>query len=135
MVKILHNPKLFTTFATESYAGGKYVLRKVFRNGSFLGRFRTYLNSVYCALRLTNRKLRNFSNKTVKIKVTVNAYGYDYIHTTLIFRRSVLSYRRRFPVVYLTVWVMRRPLLVNNQRRSTLFCVYIPIAIKKQQYY
>gem|GEM_PF-1981394 len=47
-----------------------------------LGRFLTYLNSVYCALRLTNRKLRNFSNKTVKIKVTVNAYGYDYIHTT-----------------------------------------------------
>ena len=33
------------------------------------------------ALRLTKRKLSNFSN-TVKIKVTVNAYGYDYIHTT-----------------------------------------------------
>ena len=32
------------------------------------------------ALRLTIRKLRNFSN-TVKIKVTMNAYGYDYIHT------------------------------------------------------
>ena len=33
------------------------------------------------ALCLTKRKLRNFSN-TVKIKVTMNAYGYDYIHTT-----------------------------------------------------
>ena len=41
-------------------------------------------------------------------------------------RRSVLSYQRRFPVVYLTVWVMRRPLLVNNQRRSALFvCLYV----------
>ena len=39
---------------------------------------------------------------------------------------GVLSYQRRFPVVYLTVWVMRRPLLVNNQRRSTLFlCLYV----------
>ena len=37
------------------------------------------------ALRLTKRKLRNFSNR-VKIKVTVNAYGYDYIHTTLVFK-------------------------------------------------
>jgi hypothetical protein len=33
------------------------------------------------ALRLISRKLRNFSNR-VKIKVTVNAYGYDYIHAT-----------------------------------------------------
>ena len=74
--------KFFRTFAVESYAGGRYVLRKAFRNGSFLDRFLTYLNSVYCALRLTNRKLRNFSNR-VKIKVTVNAYGYDYIHTAL----------------------------------------------------
>ena len=41
-------------------------------------------------------------------------------------RRSVLSYQRRFPVVYLTVWAMRRPLVVNNQRRSTLF-VYLNI--------
>ncbi len=40
-------------------------------------------------------------------------------------RRSVLSYQRRFPVVYLTVWAMRRPLVVNNQRRSTLF--FVPI--------
>ena len=40
-------------------------------------------------------------------------------------RRSVLSYQRRFPVVYLTVWAMRRPLLMNIQRRSTLF--FVPI--------
>ena len=33
---------VFCTFAPESYAGGKYVLRKAFRNGSFLGRFLTY---------------------------------------------------------------------------------------------
>ena len=55
----------------------------------------------------------------------MNAYGYDYIHTMLIFRRSVLSYQRRFPVVYLTVWAMRRPLVVNNQRRSALFVCII----------
>ena len=80
--KRLYKSKKYCNFATDSYAGGKYVLRKAFRNGSFLGRFLTYLNSVYCALRLTNRKLRNFSNR-VKIKVTMNAYGYDYIHTAL----------------------------------------------------
>ena len=50
--------------------------------------------------------------------------GYDYIHTTLIFRRSALSYQRRFPVVYLTVWAMRRPLVVNNQLEvCAFFCV------------
>ena len=48
------------------------------------------------ALRLTNRKLRNFSNQ-IKTKVTVNAYGYDYIHTALV-QCSVFSYQRRFPV-------------------------------------
>ena len=36
--------------------------------------------------------------------LTMNAYGYDYIHTTSI-RCSVLSYQRRFPVVYLTLKV------------------------------
>ena len=88
------------------------------------GRFLTYLNSVYCALRLTNRKLRNFSNKTVKIKVTVNAYGYDYIHAMLVSRHSTLSYQRRFPVVYLTVWAMRRPRFVNNQLEVYAFLLY-----------
>ena len=81
------------------------------------------------ALRLTIRKLRNFSN-TVKIKVTMNAYGYDYIHAMLVSGHSVLSYQRRFPVVYLTVWAMRRPLIVNTQRRSALFvsiCFLQPI--------
>ena len=47
LLKNLHTCKFFCTFVPESYAGGKYVLRKAFRNGSFLGRFRTYLNSVY----------------------------------------------------------------------------------------
>ena len=41
-------------------------------------------------------------------------------------RRSVLSYRRRFPVVYFTYPAVRRPLVVNNQRRSALFvCLYV----------
>ena len=52
----------------------------------------------------------------------MNAYGYDYIHAMLVSGHSVLSYQRRFPVVYLTVWAMRRPLIVNTQRRSALFC-------------
>ena len=38
----LHIRKFCCTFATESYAGGRYVLRKAFRKGSFLGRFLTY---------------------------------------------------------------------------------------------
>ena len=33
----LHIRKFCCTFAADSYAGGKYVLRKAFRNGSFLG--------------------------------------------------------------------------------------------------
>ena len=37
LLKNLHTCKFCCTFATESYAGGKYVLRKAFRNGSFLG--------------------------------------------------------------------------------------------------
>ena len=40
-------------------------------------------------------------------------------------RRSVLSYQRRFPVVYLTVWAMRRPLVVNKQLEVYAFCVSI----------
>jgi hypothetical protein len=32
-----------------------------------------------------------------------------------------LSYRRRFPVVYLTVKAMRRPRLVSNQQRGLRF--------------
>ena len=41
-------------------------------------------------------------------------------------RRSVLSYQRRFPVVYFTYPAVRRPLVVNNQRRSALFvCLYV----------
>ena len=43
----------------------------------------------------------------------------------LYFRRSVLSYQRRFPVVYLIWWAMRRPRLVNKQLEVyAFFCVY-----------
>ena len=56
---------------------------------AFWGRFLTYLNSVYCALRLMSRKLRNFSSQ-IKTKVTVNAYGYDYIHTMLVFKAQYI---------------------------------------------
>ena len=44
-------------------------------------------------------------------------------------RRSVLSYQRRFPVVYLTLWAMRRPRFVNNQLEVYAFCVYLQIII------
>ena len=40
---------------------GNMSCEKRFAKGLSLGRFLTYLNSVYCALRLINRKLRNFS--------------------------------------------------------------------------
>ena len=98
MLAILAHLHFLLYLCTRFLRWREYVLRKAFRKGSFLGRFRTYLNSVYCALRLINRKLRNFSNQ-IKTKVTVNAYGYDYIHTMLVSRHSVLSYQRRFPVV------------------------------------
>ena len=40
-------------------------------------------------------------------------------------RRSVLSYQRRFPVVYFTYPAMRRPRFVNKQHEVCAFCVYI----------
>ena len=46
-------------------------------------------------------------------------------------RRSVLSYQRRFPVVYFTYPAMRRPRFVNKQHEVCAFCVYISIANKQ----
>jgi hypothetical protein len=40
-------------------------------------------------------------------------------------RRSVLSYQRRFPVVYFTYPAMRRPRFVNKQLEVYAFCVSI----------
>ena len=40
-------------------------------------------------------------------------------------RRSVLSYQRRFPVVYLIWWAMRRPRLVSKQLEVCAFCIYV----------
>ena len=45
-------------------------------------------------------------------------------------RRSMLSYQRRFPVVYFTYPAMRRPRFVNKQLEVYAFCVYIPMANK-----
>ena len=53
----------------------------------------------------------------------MNAYGYDYIHAMLVSRRSVLSYQRRFPVVYFTYPAMRRPRFVNKQHEVCAFYV------------
>ena len=33
----LHISQIFCIFVPDSYAGGKYVLRKAFRNGAFIG--------------------------------------------------------------------------------------------------
>ena len=43
-------------------------------------------------------------------------------------RRSVLSYQRRFPVVYLIWWAMRRPRLVSKQLEVCAFCVTLYIS-------
>ena len=37
---------------------------------------------------------------------------------------SVLSYRRRFPVVYLTIKVMLRPRFVSKQLEVCAFCMH-----------
>ena len=37
------------------------------------------------------------------------------IYMCLLFLSEMLSYRRRFPVVYLTIRVMRRPRFANKQ--------------------
>ena len=40
-------------------------------------------------------------------------------------KRGVLSYRRRFPVVYLIWWAMRRPRPVDKQLEVYAFCMYV----------
>ena len=47
--------------------------------------------------------------------------GYDLPYYA--FKRSISSYQRRFPVVYLTVKVMRRPRVVNKQHEVYAFYV------------
>ena len=75
------------------------------------------------ALYLTKRNFATFELK-VKIKVTVDAYGYDNtLHCYM--RQYSSSYQRRFPVVYLTFRAMRRPRLVNNQQRGLRFFVFV----------
>ena len=46
-------------------------------------------------------------------------------------KRGVLSYQRRFPVVYFTYPAMRRPRFVNKQLEVYAFCVYITLATPK----
>ena len=41
------------------------------------------------------------------------------------FRQSGVSYRRRFPVVYLTFKAMRRPRLVNEQLEVCAFFLWL----------
>lgn len=43
------------------------------------------------------------------------------------------SYRRRFPVVYLTYPAMRRPQVVNKQLEVCAFFVYIYVPLKTYQ--
>ena len=43
------------------------------------------------------------------------------------------SYRRRFPVVYLTYPAMRRPQVVNKQLEVCAFLVYIYVPLKTCQ--
>ncbi len=43
------------------------------------------------------------------------------------------SYRRRFPVVYLTYPAMRRPQVVNKQLEVCAFFVYIYVPLKTCQ--
>ena len=57
---LLHNSKKCSTFVVEIYAGGKYVLRKVFRMVSSKGRFLTYLIAFIDALLLANRNFATF---------------------------------------------------------------------------
>ena len=46
-----------------------------------------------------------------------------------------LSYRRRFPVVYLTFKAMRRPRLVNKQLGVFAFFVYVRDDLKSRDIY
>ena len=116
--------KKCSNFAVESYVEGNMSGEKRFVKGLSLGRFLTYWIAFIDALHLTNRKLRNFSI-TLQIKVTVNAYGYDYIQYYISLGCSVFSYQRRFPVVYWSVKVMRRPRFVNKQLEVCAFLLYI----------
>ena len=74
------------------------------------------------ALYLAIRNLATFRFR-VKIKATIDAYGCDKHAVFAVFRQSGLSYRRRFPVVYLTLKVMLRPRIVDKQLEVYAFYV------------
>lgn len=77
------------------------------------------------ALRLTIRRLRNFSGFKVKIKVSNRCLPIWYLPYRIGVCRCVMSpYPRRLPVVYLTLKAMRRPLIVNNNSEVCVFCMY-----------
>ena len=103
----------------------EYVLRKAFRNGSFLGQVFDIFKQRLLRFAFDQQKTSQLFNQ-IRTKVTVNAYGYDYIHTALIIGVACCHISVGFLLFYLFYWAMRRPLLINNQRRSTLFvCLHV----------
>ena len=90
---------ILCNFAVESYAGGSMSCEKRFAKVlSWVGF--GHIEIAFIALCVLLFETSQRSELQFKIRVTVNAYGYDYIHTMLVSRHSVLSYQRRFPVVY-----------------------------------
>ena len=69
------------------------------------------------------RKLANFLYQ-VKIKVAIDAYGYD-IPILCRFGCSILSYQRRFPVVLFDLIGIARPPFVNETTEVCVFYVSI----------
>ena len=57
--------------------------------------------------------------------------GMTYIQAALYLGSGVSSYQRRFPVVYLTLWAMRRPRFVNEQLEV---CAFIFVSDFEKQY-
>ena len=57
--------------------------------------------------------------------------GMTYIHAALYLGSGVLSYQRRFPVVYFIRWAMRRPRTANRQLEvCALLCTYRFLGIR-----
>ena len=85
------------------------------------------------ALRLTIRRLRNFSRFKVKIKVSNRCLPIWYLPYRIGVCRCVMSpYLRRLLVVYLTLKAMRRPPYANKQLGGLRF-LYIYLPCKQYQ--
>ena len=81
------------------------------------------LNSVYWRFAFCGSKLRNFLIPNKNQSNSRCLWVWPCIRAALYLGSGVLSYQRRFPVVYFIRWAMRRPRTANKQLEVCAFFV------------